>query len=283
MGGFTVVKRFDVEHFFDDFSMKPTPVKLPLLKGSPKQVKWAESIRSSVLEEMDTSVEGAADELYDRLHRLVTTVEAANWWIANRDPTYGVTGLAPIWKEPEPDQLVGRTVSTKANVAWADPDERPHRKSLTPAHVRDIQSHDIEGDVFESAAPMKPKQTVFDGLKMAQQIKADVNRIASKTDIKRIAKEAKDRIANLAASNQAADSNQDVDSGEFEQFARSVAQNPLLAEITIMALMSYRLSGDDAIRLRQRLDDRLATAANDARVAIEKNIDGVRRILDGAP
>ena len=76
--------------------------QLPPLRGTPKQIEWAERIRTSTFKDKDSY----------GMSVLITAekVDDATWWIANRAGNKLVT----IPKDPAPHQVVGGTVETIA-------------------------------------------------------------------------------------------------------------------------------------------------------------------------
>lgn len=69
---------------------------LPQLRGTPKQVKWANTIRTNTF--MDKDSYGMA------VLETAEKVDDATWWIANNTSS---TKLVTIPKDPAPHQLVG--------------------------------------------------------------------------------------------------------------------------------------------------------------------------------
>ena len=70
--------------------------QLPLLRGTPAQVKWAETIRFHAVNEPHTAEQLAT----------LAGINDASWFIANRDHATNST-LSPRWKPPAPHQLQG--------------------------------------------------------------------------------------------------------------------------------------------------------------------------------
>jgi hypothetical protein len=83
--------------FVNDMPLNMPP--LPPFKGTPAQIKWANTIRLNTLEYlMDQMPPGTADYL--------VKIVDATWWIANRDMT-NPDRLRINYKEPSPHQMVG--------------------------------------------------------------------------------------------------------------------------------------------------------------------------------
>lgn len=62
---------------------------LPELTGSPKQIKWALTLRSEMLRSLRRSSRGMYTEMRKECHEYYYAIDSAKWWIDNRGDAYG--------------------------------------------------------------------------------------------------------------------------------------------------------------------------------------------------
>jgi hypothetical protein len=78
----------------------PKIIDYPKLRGTAAQVRWATKIREYTFARNDVSNDIDSEKI-----KVLTRINDATWWIANRDRFKSALGLATPFKMPLPSQL----------------------------------------------------------------------------------------------------------------------------------------------------------------------------------
>jgi len=198
-------------------------MELPQLRGTPKQVEWAEKIRACAF----------AQDFAQPTLVLLAKIEDSSWWIANRGRGPN-NKLAYQFKDPAPHQLVGGPPPP------AKPTQRPAGEPRA-------------GDEPETTGPpgqtkMNLSSAPYAGEHLRQQLKGTTG-------------------------------NGVEEPHEAELFAASVCRNPTLAEIAVLGLLARLYKGEVGATLRHRAECKLEGLREALIAAVDKDIDGLWRIL----
>lgn len=200
------------------------------LRGSPKQVVWADKIRHSALYSQRFSPESI---------EIILKVEDAAWFIGNRSS--GDT-LSLLFKDPAPHQLAG---GSPPPLKFFEPVEAPVGETELPAvhpgSMREVRRYQLRR--YQTDLPL---QAGADG---------DENDELQHTDT------------------------EPAPPHDAELFAASVCRHPALAEIAVLATLARLYKGDIASRLKMRAVEKLGTVRETLVAEIDKDIDGLTRIL----
>ena len=194
---------------------------LPLLRGSPRQIAWAEKIRANAFAQSFKSPSLAT----------FRTIDDSTWWIANR-----VSGdkLLMTFKDPAPHQCVG---GPPPPVGTVQPHHTP-RKTIDPELLRELQHE----------------------LKVADEI-------------------LKERSGEDGDENDWPKGGASPQPHAAELFAASVCRHPLLAEIAVLGTLARLYKGEVGRMLKWRAKVKLEAVRETIIAEMDKDINGLRRIL----